>query len=226
MKRILIALVLGTISVPTYGGNVTLVVEGVFAEYDDPDGLLPFAEPAADTIFTIKLTYDDTTPDTLFFVPYLALYDAPFSEMSLTIGSEVFGIGTGSSILVGDDLEVSNGDFEDVWDASTHTKTLTGTPNIVRAEGFKFIIWKVLASMPVPPLSSDNLVVPSWPSDWGAGKIGYTIWLESADGSAPSETLASASANVTSITVVPLPAAVWLFGSALGLFGWMRRNLT
>ncbi|MCL4779447.1 MAG: VPLPA-CTERM sorting domain-containing protein [Gammaproteobacteria bacterium] len=26
-------------------------------------------------------------------------------------------------------------------------------------------------------------------------------------------------------TVVPLPAAVWLFGSALGVMGWMRRKL-
>ena len=27
-----------------------------------------------------------------------------------------------------------------------------------------------------------------------------------------------------SIQVVPVPAAVWLFGSALGLLGWMRRS--
>lgn len=27
-----------------------------------------------------------------------------------------------------------------------------------------------------------------------------------------------------SLTVVPIPAAVWLFGSALGLLGWMRRR--
>ncbi len=28
------------------------------------------------------------------------------------------------------------------------------------------------------------------------------------------------------LTAVPVPAAVWLFGSALGLFGWMRRKMT
>jgi hypothetical protein len=26
--------------------------------------------------------------------------------------------------------------------------------------------------------------------------------------------------------VIPVPAAVWLFGSALGLLGWMRRKAT
>jgi len=30
--------------------------------------------------------------------------------------------------------------------------------------------------------------------------------------------------NVTAYGVVPIPAAVWLFGSGLGLLGWMRRK--
>jgi hypothetical protein len=30
--------------------------------------------------------------------------------------------------------------------------------------------------------------------------------------------------NVTAYGVVPIPAAVWLFGSGLGLLGWMRRR--
>jgi hypothetical protein len=30
--------------------------------------------------------------------------------------------------------------------------------------------------------------------------------------------------NVTAYSVVPIPAAVWLFGSGLGLLGWMRRK--
>jgi hypothetical protein len=32
--------------------------------------------------------------------------------------------------------------------------------------------------------------------------------------------------NVMSITAVPVPSAVWLFGSALGLIGWIRRKAT
>ena len=30
--------------------------------------------------------------------------------------------------------------------------------------------------------------------------------------------------TVTDVTVVPIPAAAWLFGSALGMLGWMRRS--
>jgi len=35
---------------------------------------------------------------------------------------------------------------------------------------------------------------------------------------------ASGTATAFSSSVVPVPAAVWLFGSALGLMGWMRRK--
>jgi hypothetical protein len=30
--------------------------------------------------------------------------------------------------------------------------------------------------------------------------------------------------HVSAFTAVPIPAAVWLFGSALGLLGWTRRS--
>jgi hypothetical protein len=30
--------------------------------------------------------------------------------------------------------------------------------------------------------------------------------------------------DIATVNVIPVPAAVWLFGSALGLLGWMRRN--
>jgi hypothetical protein len=33
------------------------------------------------------------------------------------------------------------------------------------------------------------------------------------------------SLTVTAVSTVPVPAAAWLFGSALGVFGLMRRKL-
>lgn len=32
------------------------------------------------------------------------------------------------------------------------------------------------------------------------------------------------STDILRATVIPVPAAFWLFGSGLGLLGWMRRN--
>jgi len=40
---------------------------------------------------------------------------------------------------------------------------------------------------------------------------------------APGSNIADLS-NVRAFSVVPIPAAVWLFGSGLGLLGWMRRK--
>jgi hypothetical protein len=34
------------------------------------------------------------------------------------------------------------------------------------------------------------------------------------------------SVDYLSIQVVPIPATTWLFGSALGLMGWMRRRIS
>jgi hypothetical protein len=37
---------------------------------------------------------------------------------------------------------------------------------------------------------------------------------------------ASIGVDRITLTTVPIPAAVWMFGSALGLLGWMRRKET
>jgi hypothetical protein len=44
-------------------------------------------------------------------------------------------------------------------------------------------------------------------------------------GSGSSE-LISKNLRIDAPPVIPLPPAVWLFGSALGLLGWMRRKST
>jgi hypothetical protein len=43
-------------------------------------------------------------------------------------------------------------------------------------------------------------------------------------GSNSSDVFAQWRVNATLGTVIPIPAAVWLFGSALGLLGWLRRR--
>lgn len=51
-----------------------------------------------------------------------------------------------------------------------------------------------------------------------------TLYVNSIDLGGPGGIIFSASLEFTEGTLVPLPAAVWLFGSALGLLGWRRRK--
>lgn len=44
------------------------------------------------------------------------------------------------------------------------------------------------------------------------------------NGSLPADFLSSFSGSATAHTTVPVPAAVWLFGSAIALLGWVRRR--
>jgi hypothetical protein len=53
---------------------------------------------------------------------------------------------------------------------------------------------------------------------------GFCSGVPGADASALQASVFDSPGTWTKSTVVPVPAAVWLFGSALGLLGWMRRR--
>lgn len=227
MKRsiIIASLILATLLPPAYSANVTVIAEGIFDEYVDPDGLLPFSEPAPGTVFRLQFTYDSVTPDSAPLAGFLGLYES-IPDITLTIGSDTFGRGEESSILILNDVEdegIGSAGYLDIWEASTRTGTPTGTPDQTLTEGFALFLASFSPAPPVPPLTSDNLVEPPWPSSWDIDLISYSIRLITPGNT---ESLARAAANVTSITVVPLPAAAWLLGSALGLLGWMSRRIT
>ena len=44
------------------------------------------------------------------------------------------------------------------------------------------------------------------------------------EGVSPDDLLADTSADLVWVTTVPVPPALWLFGSALGLLGWLKRR--
>jgi len=232
MKRsvVLAILMLVALLPSAYSANITVIAEGVFSEYSDPDGLLPFSEPAPGTIFTMEFTYDDTTPDAFFDrdpdpLPVFGQYVDAISAAKLTIGTDTFEMGELGFINVIDDSP-SDGNYVDLWHASTVTSTPTGIPDQFLNEGFALVLANSSSLFPAPPLTSDALVKPSWPSDWEIGQISYSIDRFIQSDSTSSERLAFANANITSITTtaVPLPAAGWLLGSALGLLGWVTRR--
>ncbi|MGI9308873.1 MAG: VPLPA-CTERM sorting domain-containing protein, partial [Gammaproteobacteria bacterium] len=49
----------------------------------------------------------------------------------------------------------------------------------------------------------------------------YTFYQQLVDGTVMNDRIRG---EFTSVSLVPLPAAVWLFGSALAGLGWMRRK--
>ncbi len=58
-----------------------------------------------------------------------------------------------------------------------------------------------------------------------ASFIGDTLIMENALWNGSAGTAATAGIQMTfEVSAVPVPAAVWLFGSALGLLGWVRRR--
>ena len=219
-------MVLALFFVPAYGASVTVVVEGVFFQYTDPDGLLPFAGPAPGTIFRIEATYDSDTPDSIGSISStVGIYQSAVSDISLTIGGNIVGtIGARNSILILDDNENSNGTFTDFWLLSTRTDIPAGTENQTISEGFSFYLYSGSTSLPVGPLTSDNLAAPPSINAWDEGFISYSISRRTTvAGNTTSESLASAYATITSVTVVPVPAALWLFLSGLVCLPALRR---
>jgi hypothetical protein len=71
----------------------------------------------------------------------------------------------------------------------------------------------------------EDMLITSWTQDpyLGSGPLQYTLQISNRGGTATTDL----GIDMTfQYSVVPIPAAVWLFGSGLGLLGWMRRKPT
>jgi hypothetical protein len=77
--------------------------------------------------------------------------------------------------------------------------------------------------------SSDFLSDESLPTSLppvGAANNGLLLAFRDTVNQDNEHTVTASILTVTPIRVVPIPAAVWLFGSGLGLLGWLRRKQT
>jgi len=212
---LLVAFVLLALPLSGQGAPVIVTATGVVNDVNDPDSLLPFGPLIVGTTqVSMSFTYEDSTSGGPL-TSDIKLYNGAISTMSLTIGGTTLSpnsIDT-SRILIFDDADRSAVDpdlpFLDQWFGTVEE---SGTLEI---EKYNFSLVTLSATAPVAPLTSTDLVEPTWPSAWNRTLIGYQIL----DANDPEIVLASVSANI-----VPVPSAVWLFGSALGLLGWIRRK--
>jgi len=147
---------------------------------------------------------------------------ATVENVSILVGAPVFQITSGFSI--NGLIPPATDDISDFFEASSGTWAVTDTSIeylAFKADGF-FILAEVAGTS--GDWSTD-------PADWdltavtcpaGICTVADRAYVES-DFLNGGTSVADLS-NVRAFSTVPVPAAVWLFGSGLGLLGWMRRK--
>lgn len=217
MRKLLVLSLLLT-GLSAQAASVSVRVTGTLTDFSDPYSLLPFGSLIVGTTqFTMLFNLDLDVPDINIADPEVGVYINAVQQASLSAnGSTVYGLGHTSIVVVNDSLNPDTGDFSDVL--------VIGGGKSENGVGFGLVLANFGSTSPAPPLTTDELVIPFDSPDWLDKRISVSIFDEILDPDIPPDLLASASVLVDSIQVVPIPAAVWLFGSALGLLGWMRRT--
>ena len=224
MRSLIIAvLAVGSIPFSSSGAaNITVHAEGLLSEFSDPDGLLPFSEPAPDTAFRLSFTYEDTTEtqETDDDPNGISSYQGAITALSLRIEGQTYGLLRSNQIFVLNDALVGD-EFTDAWLGSTRNTSIDGSVFLIEDIGLNLSSSSIEA--PVSTLDSEALVPPFGPNPWDNAFITYRF-IRVDRSSGQSDELALARAIVTSVAVVPLPAGFWLLFSALGLLLLRRRT--
>lgn len=196
--------------VSAHATPVSVVATGTqSANYYDPNGYLPFPLPDASTTWVLTFTYESDTPDSKANDSIAGDFLGAITAISLTIGSNTFQSLASNRVLVLNDNGNPNVGYSDVWQARTFDDA-----SLQSSFGLTLLNFGGAA------VNSDALIAPSWPfPPWNFGMIEFVI----GDPNSPDH--AQTVAQLTSLTVVPVPATFWLLGTAcLGVMGWMRRK--
>jgi hypothetical protein len=94
----------------------------------------------------------------------------------------------------------------------TNAILFLGDPNSLLVQGSENLLFAFLAANAAPIVTAPGGIFD--PNALGNYQFALTV----ASGFTPLDSIAM------EVHVVPVPAAVWLFGSALGLMGWVRRK--
>lgn len=205
MQHVLL-LILILIGTPAEAALMQVVAVGYDPYYSDPDGLLPFPAPPANSAMTITFTYEsdalDVAPD-----PDAGIFAGAITGMTLSISGVTLSALPQNQVAVLNDQDQGDGSFADIWFAVTSLDE-----GSIRTE----------MSLSLPrsgggAINSDALSPPTFPVPWNWGFIYYGIRDRSDPDASNWITLAEAQVPVASVTVttVPIPPAGLLLVSGL-----------
>ena len=218
---LLLSLIMGSLGVSAHAAAVHVTATGTFSVYSDPGMLLPFAMPAPGSTFTLTFSYDDSAADVTEGggpTPDIGLYPGAVSSMSLSFPGESFTSSGSNSIVILNDAPGT--EFADSWQSWGDVST---AGNLEHDIGM--FLLNVASAPPVDPLASDALVTPFTSPDWDIAVLRYRVVEKPVVGDPFVAAMADAIIDSIEVTVIPVPAAVWLFGSALALLATARRKL-
>lgn len=222
MKRFILALLLGAFVLPL--GNVsastlTVVVEGVVTSVD----VYLQGDFSIGSSMRLSYVFETQTLDSYVTDETAGLYLGAIQSANFEIGNYGLLITGGGNIFTRDgkfsqDLyAVELGRYPFIYDRPTANFLGDTVQDLFPYyAGISLNDWDEMA------FTSDALPM-AWPSlsvfEVNEITLGFANQLRSG----VAYGVQRVEGVITSISVVPIPAAVWLFGSALGLLGWMRR---
>lgn len=210
----LLLLVLILIGGPARAALMQVTAVGYDPYYSDPQGLLPFPAPPADSAMTITFTYDSDTLDKVAD-PNVGLFVGSISSMTLAIGGATLSALPRNEVVVLNDQ--GEPEVTDVWYGVT-----SSDDGLIRTE-----MSLSLLRIDGAAIESDTLGPPTFPVPWILGFIYYGIRDSSDPDASNWITLAEAQVPVASVTVTPVPippAGLLLVSGLLTLAGFRSQG--
>ena len=187
--------------------TVNVTATGIFSDYSDPSGLLPFSMPAAGTEFTLTISYDDQTSDALPGNPKVGLYLNTVSSSTLVISSEPFtATGTGNIVIIDDALTDDGTNYGDIWQTFSSVSSAG-----ITEDSIGLLLINPQPELPVTPLTSDALIEPFGPTGWLVANISYRVVESPVLGDSFVAAFANAHIDTITVSPVPVPPAFLLF---------------
>lgn len=169
--------------------------------------------------FDISEVYSDST-GTIQFIELVEAFGVNNQHLFSGRGLRMSDGGSTNTLIFGSDLPSSATANQRVLIATAGYAALAGVPapDYIMADNFLFITGGTLGFGSSSSFGTDTFTFGSLPTD-GLSSL-------SADGSIGINSPTNFAGETGSITVVPVPAAAWLFGSGLMvMFGFSKRKV-